>query len=323
MARATVTSEEAEPLIAALIARRVDGPLPPLSTGETYLDIQADHERLSLAERLPLHARALFAAETLDDAARLREGITRDGFFAALGAAVGLSARGMLAAVRAGRFPLSPPRTIHRYEYLGPFASDGRLEVADPYNLRKRGKIDFAFALSVPVDAHPGVWHAYVRAGRGDAAGRTAELAVIHDDGFDVVAADEIANIGVDAGMAGVFDHECPEPETAGLFVESVVHGRGAFARSGYGDGIYPVFAGELGGKVAKLRLAFLEDERPAFDATLYWRPIRRYAISATFAVGDTIEHPKFGAGVVIGAIDGKIAVEFDDGRRRALVHGR
>lgn len=51
-------------------------------------------------------------------------------------------------------------------------------------------------------------------------------------------------------------------------------------------------------------------------------RPVRPYAVSQTFAVGDLIEHPKFGRGSVISCMAQRIEVEFDDGKH-TLVHVR
>jgi hypothetical protein len=229
----------------------------------------------------------------------------------------------VLGAVRAGEFPLAPPRAVGGYEYLGPFTCSGQLDIADPCHLRKTSRMPAGvFSLSFAVAAEVGRWHAFVRPGTGDAEGRTAELAAIHADGFGRVAVEEIARIGVDAGMAGVFDRTCPVPAQTDLYVEGVVRGLGAFACSGFGDGIYPVFAGKTHGTITKLRLAFLEDERPEIDVTVPRRASRRYAASATFAVGDTIDHPKFGAGEVVRVNEGKIEVEFAD-EFRTLVHAR
>jgi hypothetical protein len=58
--------------------------------------------------------------------------------------------------------------------------------------------------------------------------------------------------------------------------------------------------------------------------AGLAWRapirPVRPYAASQTFAVGDLLEHPKFGRGSVIARQAQRIEVEFADGRH-TLVH--
>ncbi len=322
MPRVQTTPTEASALLAALLERRVDGELPALSSATDILELRAHLGRLPLAEVLPLHLRALFASGSLTPVAREQAAWSREDFFDELGAALGVSGRVMLAAVRARSFPLVPPRVLVGYEYLGSFTSSGQFDVADPCHLRKTSQMPAEiFSLSCAVEVERGAWHAFVRAGHGDDADRTAELAVIHAGGFDAVAAQQIATIGVDAGVAGVFDRNCPEPTMTELQVEGVVQGLGAFARSGYGDGMYPVFAGKTHGLVTKLRLGFL-DERPEVDKTVPRRPGKRYANSATFEIGDTIEHPKFGSGSVMRVFDGKIEVEFDEDIR-TLVHGK
>lgn len=320
--RPHATPEEARRVIDALIARSFAGELPPLSSEPTILDWRAHLSRLPPAAVLPLHGRALFAAASLTPEAREHAACAREDFFAELAAPFGMSARALHGAVRARTFPLVPPRTIPDHEYLGRFTSDGTLDIADPCHLRKQGRLPTVFSLTHTAEAHAGHWHVYVSAGGSEDDRRTAELVVIHDLGFDLAATEFIGNIAVDAGMAGVFDRECPQPDLSELRLEGVVHGRGAFARSGWGDGIYPILVGRTQARVAKLRLPFLDDEHPEVDATLPRRPSRRYAASATFAVGDTIEHVKFGAGTVIFAADGKIEVQFEDDTR-TLVHGR
>jgi hypothetical protein len=58
--------------------------------------------------------------------------------------------------------------------------------------------------------------------------------------------------------------------------------------------------------------------------ARLAWRaperPVRAYAASQTFAVGELIEHPKFGLGTVMSSAARRIEVEFPDGMH-TLVH--
>lgn len=49
-------------------------------------------------------------------------------------------------------------------------------------------------------------------------------------------------------------------------------------------------------------------------------RPVRPYAASQTFAVGELIEHPKFGRGEVLSCLAQRIDVEFPDGKH-TLVH--
>jgi hypothetical protein len=58
--------------------------------------------------------------------------------------------------------------------------------------------------------------------------------------------------------------------------------------------------------------------------ARIAWRvpekPVHPYAASRTFAVGDVIEHPKFGRGTVVSRMAQRIDVEFADGKH-TLAH--
>jgi hypothetical protein len=327
MRRPRATPEEARQIIDALLARRFDGPIPELSTGPTIFEWQDHLAALPLQALLNLCGRALFAPTSLDERARKHARFALEPFFTELGDALGVSARVLHAAVRARRFPLEPPRPIAGYEYLGSFLSEGKLDVADPCHLRKTSRMPpGVFSLSHPVEGLPGAWHVFVCNGSGDGANRTAELAVIHERGFETPATEPITSIGVDAGVAGVFDRACPSIDMEeDLAIEGLVHGLGAYARSGYGDGVYPVFAGRGAGRsqgpVSKLRLSFLS-ERPQHDATMPARASKRYAPSVTFAVGDSIEHPKFGTGSVLRVAGNKIDVEFS-GELRTLIHGK
>ena len=49
-------------------------------------------------------------------------------------------------------------------------------------------------------------------------------------------------------------------------------------------------------------------------------RPIRSYAASQTFAVGELVEHPKFGVGTVLSLMASRVDIEFPDGKY-TLVH--
>jgi hypothetical protein len=49
-------------------------------------------------------------------------------------------------------------------------------------------------------------------------------------------------------------------------------------------------------------------------------RPVQPYAATRTFAVGDVIDHPKFGRGSVVACVAQRIDVEFADGKH-TLVH--
>ena len=60
--------------------------------------------------------------------------------------------------------------------------------------------------------------------------------------------------------------------------------------------------------------------------AQIAWAPeeivARPYAASQTFAVGETVEHPKFGRGKVVAVAGQRMDVEFADGKK-PLVHAR
>ncbi len=77
--------------------------------------------------------------------------------------------------------------------------------------------------------------------------------------------------------------------------------------------------------KVAAAVVASLLDSLTEL-ARIAWRPaaqpVRAYAVSQTFAVGDLIEHPKFGRGSVLSCAAQRIEVEFSEGRH-TLVHAR
>jgi len=51
-------------------------------------------------------------------------------------------------------------------------------------------------------------------------------------------------------------------------------------------------------------------------------RPARPYGASQTFAVGELVEHPKFGRGTVLSVATQHVEVEFPDGKY-TLVHAR
>lgn len=55
--------------------------------------------------------------------------------------------------------------------------------------------------------------------------------------------------------------------------------------------------------------------EKPAVAADLT-KPVRAYAASGSFAVGERLDHPQFGQGVVEAAEPGKVTVFFATGRR-------
>ncbi|HEX7841307.1 MAG TPA: hypothetical protein VF469_27705 [Kofleriaceae bacterium] len=72
----------------------------------------------------------------------------------------------------------------------------------------------------------------------------------------------------------------------------------------------------------AKLAQSLLDSLRELVRIT--WRaperPVHPYAASRTFAVGDLIDHPKFGRGTVVSRLAQRIDVEFADGKH-TLAH--
>ncbi|HWO21130.1 MAG TPA: hypothetical protein VNO30_20320 [Kofleriaceae bacterium] len=316
--------DEAARIVERLVQRTFDGPVPAVPRDVVIFELVAQLAQLPLAATVDLHGRALFAGTSLDPEVRARSAWAREAFFDELGAALGTPGRVLLAAVKSRKLKLDPPRPVLGYEYLGTFTTSGKLTVSDPCYVGKKAS-SAGVSLSLKVDGHPGVWHVFLRPGDGALRDRTAELVTIHDEGFDVFAADRIGQIGIDSGTAGVFDKSCPRRDGDTPLEEGTFAALGAIASAGYGDGVYPVFAGRVKGRVGKLRLSFLGDDaevdrsvaRPAGGAA------KPYRASERFAFGDTIEHVKFGVGSVtrVGT-DGKIDVRFADGTR-TLIHGK
>ncbi|MEO8705980.1 MAG: hypothetical protein ABI867_38480 [Kofleriaceae bacterium] len=309
--RPAITREAARPVLDQLLQRRLDGELPPDVSPTRTLD-----------ETVPLHARAMFQSTSLDEAQLSAAAHSRTVFFAELGAAFDVSGRVMLAAARSRKFPLEPPRAITGYEYLGSFATNGDVVVCDPSNVGQRNSSRSSVSVVLRVAGKDGLWHVFAKPAEGLHTGRTAELVVVHSDGFAVAASEQIGSIGVDAGHVGVFDKACPKPQPP--YDEGGFLGQGAIAVSGIGDGVYPVFAGSLERKVVKVRVRFLGDSATDLDSTVATVGVsRRYSASERFAIGDSIEHPKFGQGTVVKInLDGKIDVMFGS-ERRVLVHAR
>jgi hypothetical protein len=295
--------------------------------GRAFAEVAGEPQ--AFADRRPdelvdLHGRAMFAAGSLSPALRELADATRTAFFDELAWRLGISARALVAAVRARKPRLVPPRPVVGYDYLGTFTTTGVVTVSDPCHLGKPSSLP-GLALAKRLDVADGVWHAFARNAAGRDADRTAELAAVHDTGFDAYAGELVTNIGVDAGCVGVFDKACPRPNLdRGLLEEGIVSGLGAITWSGQGDGMYPLFTGSASGRVVKLRVVYLDDT-PEVDRLLAapTAAARPYRASERFAVGDAIDHVKFGRGAVVRAgADGKIDVRFVDGMR-TLVHAK
>lgn len=164
--------------------------------------------------------------------------------------------------------------------------------------------------LSLKREVRPGRWHLYLRPGAADDSHYTAELATIHDNGFDVFANTGLGLIAIDSGLAEVFDARCPEWREN--LNEGVRPGRGAVASTGLGDGTSPVFGGEVGEEVVKLRIRVLSPPEPSIDSTMASRgSARKYSAKEHFKLGDTVEHPTFGMGTAVSRHDTKVNVQF------------
>jgi hypothetical protein len=171
---------------------------------------------------------------------------------------LGMSVRAVVAAIKARRRRLVPPCPVAGYDYLGTFTTSGSVTIADPCYLGARTRNPL-LPLTVQLIVAPGTWHVFARNAAPPDSSATAELAVIHDTGFDADAIEFVGDIGVDTGRVGVFDSACRtldlrERELA----EGVVDDLGAVTSSGKGDGFYPAFVGRQHGQVVKIRVSYL-----------------------------------------------------------------
>lgn len=230
-----------------------------------------------------------------------------------LGLAVGMSGRRVLSAVRAGRFPLEPPRAVPGHEYIGAFVTSDKLSVSDPCYLEKKQHAG-GLSLCLRLSALAGRWHAFIRPGTNEDQSRTAELVVIHERGFFTVADERLGTIGIDSGRAGVFDRAIAKWDSEAPLEERTFLGQCAVASTGYGDGAYDVFGGRLNGDLVKIRIHFLGPTPPELDAaaiTASPAAARPYSPSEAFTVGESVSHKKFGTGIVTRIDAGKMVVVF------------
>jgi hypothetical protein len=324
--RPLIDREGAQAVLDRLLAREPTDAEPPTEELEELVQLPS----LSTA---PLHLRALLSPDTLSGKHRVLMEQARRAYFGELSAALGMSKRGLIRLVRNGQ-PLAAPRTIADYDYEGSFESGGEVNVCDPCYLGRKEKLP-----TLPLRVKAGCWHIYIRYGSGRDEDVPEELAVMHEQGFDTPAMREAGFIGVDAGLAGVFDAACPRPDLdKGEAQQGPFGGRGAISSSGYGDGGYSVLTGSLDGQVVKIRIVFIGGSsradptllaapsgEPGQDAQALERPVRAYSPKERFAPNDVVEHKKFGIGTVVELTpgdSGKIKVAFPDGER-TLIHGR
>ncbi|HEY0252687.1 MAG TPA: hypothetical protein VGC41_14225, partial [Kofleriaceae bacterium] len=311
--RPATTREEALVIMQQLLAREIpEGDLPTL-TSEPH-EQHAEIGQLSMAARLPAVARFLFAPKKLVAETKYAYGGAWATVAGELAIALGTTHRLIHAAVRARKFPLVPPRVIEGYDYLGTFTTGEKVWLCDPCYFKKSTNNLIVAKLAV----RSGLWHAFVR-NEGD---RTAELAAIHETGFSTLASEAVGGFGVDAGLGGIFDEDAPKVDLDVPVIEGIHAGQGVYAHSGWGDGMYTGYAGRIGREIVKLRLAFL-DKQPEIDRTFAApKGGRPYSIKTKFALGETVDHPKFGSGTVTNVAPDKVTVSFADGPR-TLVHAK
>ncbi|MCU0672152.1 MAG: hypothetical protein MUE69_05095 [Myxococcota bacterium] len=242
---------------------------------------------------------------------------TYDRVVAELAWALGRSPLELIAAIRAGRVTFDDALEIPGFTYLGTFECSGKLVVCDPCHRDKPVlRADLA-------NVAKGTWHVLVREGVGDAAGRIAELVASHADGLACSADQEVrALIGVDAGIVGIYDHDCPRPDLDAHFETGPFAGLGAHSRSGWGDGGYVAYVARVDRRVVKVRVPFFDDGAVDRSVLLPTASARTYSPRERFGKDDLVAHPKFGVGRVIEAGPDRVEIEFR-GERRTLVHGR
>jgi hypothetical protein len=231
--------------------------------------------------------------------------------------ALGRSPLELVAAIRAGRVTFEDALEIPGFTYLGTFECSGKLVVCDPCH---RDEPELRADLA---SVAKGTWHVLVREGVADTAGRIAELVAAHADGLACSADQEVrALIGVDAGIVGIYDHDCPMPDLDTHFETGPFAERGAHSWSGWGDGGYVAYVARVERRVVKVRVPFFDDGAIDRSVLLPTASARTYSPRERFTKDELVAHPKFGVGRVVDAGPDRVEIEFR-GERRTLVHGR
>jgi hypothetical protein len=336
-----VIDAEAAARVLEILARR-DFERAPLDEALATLDPWSNDARVTIASCHPersvgLFLRGLFGSETstvtnttgadtstgtstdADPALALRVLATRnyDRFVEELAWALRRSALQLIAAIRAGRVAFDDALEVPGFLYLGTFECGGRLVVCDPCH---RDKPELRAELDA---AAKGTWHVLVREGVKENAGRVAELVAVHADGLAHAANQRVdALLGVDAGVLGIYDRECPMPNLDQHFETGPFVGRGAHSSSGWGDGGYVAYVARVDRRVVKVRVPFFEDGAVDRSVVLPKSEARTYSPRERFKKDELVAHPKFGVGRVVEAGPDRVEVAFG-GERKTLVHGR
>ena len=227
----------------------------------------------------------------------------------------------------------TPPRVLTGHAYLGAFAAKGPLVIADFCYMGSDKAI-----LRERLQGSPGRYHAWVSWSPKDPA-REHGLLVVHESALDLLALPtrKAGTVFNDAGMVGVFDAEAAKEgrlqawlrrqAEEGARVQGVTDGRGVVVDTD-GDGGWEVRALHRDKVAVVIRVALHGDatgEEPILVTAGAAGPAaeaRAYSPKERFAAGETIAHPKFGAGRVVSAEAGSMEVAFADSVRK-LIHGR
>ncbi len=161
------------------------------------------------------------------------------------------------------------PFGLSHVEYLGTFTVGSEtIAAGDPATVGHAKPGAPERASYVVLDAVKGKWHGYVRTG---------------DDGIELLFAfadpsltrgavskpsrSQVGRLWVDSGQMSIVDgamradDQTRDAMLFPLFQETLVLDRGCMSRSGFGDGIYPVFATTEAGKVTWLGVDFHDEE--------------------------------------------------------------
>jgi len=267
----------------------------------------------------------------------------RDVFIAELAAAFGKSPRLVSAAMR-HKSPLvvepQCPWMLAGYEYLGAFPVTKGLIIADRCYVDQEHLL-----LARKTPALAGTWHAYRRYDPMF-TGRTVALLVVHEDHFERAKdhGEELGHFGVDAGCAIIVDqrvldnaelvHELKE---SAEWDEGLIHDVGIYSHTYDGDGLYTVRAIHQGENIVAVRANVTrnwefdyhtpppsEEYTEELEKSLEKAgPAKPYAPTEKFAVGDQVQHKKFGTGLVQRIVDaGKVEIAFPEGVK-ILVQGQ
>jgi hypothetical protein len=220
------------------------------------------------------------------------------------------------------------PRDFERHLYVGSFETKGPLVIADVPYLRARGKP----MLQAKLEGKKGRWHAWIALAPGS-TGKSEALLVVHESALEQATSPtrQVATVGNDAGMIGVFDGAAVADKpfetwlrSQPVWVQGIVEGRGVLVRT-EGDGTWDVRAALDGERAIVIRIPLAYGRSggdPIAAAGAAPVPERTYSPRERFAAGDIVVHAKFGRGQVSASSKDTIEVAFPDATR-TLVHGR